>query len=139
MIDPGIITCNYLFQTKWVTFIIFFYNLRRKSNLINVFTVATFFSIKTETGLPTQGSFSIDSQPSLKRRTHLQTLAYFKAPFPYFLQISMNFCWWKPELCLNLTLYPLFRDFSIHIESYILLWCIKPCVENTQPLVRCIP
>ena len=31
MIDPGFITCNYLFQTRWVTFIIFFYNLRCKS------------------------------------------------------------------------------------------------------------
>ena len=52
------------------------------SSSINVFTVATFFSVKTETGLPTRVSFSIDSRPSLKRRTHLQTVAYFKAPFP---------------------------------------------------------
>ena len=32
MIDPGFITCNYFFQTTWVTLIIFFYNLQCKSN-----------------------------------------------------------------------------------------------------------
>ena len=133
MIDPGFITCNYLFQTTWVTFIIFSITcdasltrlcfcssvskwstqrvqilcspsrsrktfktldewmplnssisctVQCASSSVNFFTVATFFFVKTETGLPTRGSFSIDSRPSLKRRTHLQTVAYFKAPFP---------------------------------------------------------
>ena len=63
-----------------------------------------FFSVKTKTGLPTRGSFSIDSQPSLKRRTHLETVVYFNPCHAIYNTLS--------QLCeLNIFL----RNFKIWV------------------------